>query len=264
VIVTLEGRALPTVPCSAKRVPLAGHGWASATTDPTAFADLCQQYPGAPYVGVATGAASGLAVIDVDPRNGGDRWLADVRDRLPRTRAHRTGRGGWHFVYRHEPGLRCRGAIVPGVDFRAEGGGIVWGPAAGLACSDDAVAALGWLREFVTGSPPQRKHPLFAESSDLGRENASSERPAPPKTLDLIRRSRAILQCVETAPAGTRNKCLFWAACRFAEMLAEGAIERWVAERLLEQAARQCGLVRDDGPGAVRATIGSGLGKFSL
>src|SRR4051794_34425937 len=107
----LEGRPLPSVPCSARKAPLGPHGWASATTDPAEFEALSQRYPGAPYIGVATGERSGLAVIDVDPRNGGDRWFASVRDRIPRTRVHRTGSGGLHLLFRHEPGLNCRQAI---------------------------------------------------------------------------------------------------------------------------------------------------------
>jgi hypothetical protein len=79
------------------------------------------------------------------------------------------------------------------------------------------------------------------------------------KTRNVQDRSAAILRVLETAPVGTRNDRLFWAACRFGEMLAEGAIALEVAAQLLANAAGATGLVRDDGAAAVLATIRSGL-----
>ena len=77
-------------------------------------------------------------------------------------------------------------------------------------------------------------------------------------TGNLKLRSTYILNKVERARVGERNRLLFWGSCRHGEMIAEGRIKREVAERLLEGAAKTNGLWRD-GAGDVRATIRSGI-----
>jgi hypothetical protein len=64
---------------------------------------------------------------------------------------------------------------------------------------------------------------------------------------------------VEMAPPSTRDARLFWAACRFGEIVAEGLLNPPLAEQVLTSAAHFNGLVRDDGLAQVKATIASGL-----
>jgi hypothetical protein len=248
----LDDRLLAAVPCSHAKIPLTPHGWLDATDDPDLFTRLMAAYSG-PLVGAATREFS---VIDVDPRNGGDVWLTAVRDRLPETRVHRTRSGGWHLLFRACPSVRSSvGRIAPGVDVRAgPGSGIVWWPFEGLPWHEARLAE--WPHDLLGG----------LQKSDLERENAPLVTAAtegafssPSKTLNVQRRSHSLVRVVETAPPGARNDRLFWAACRFGEMLAEGAIALEVAAQLLANAAGVCGLVRDDGAAAVLATIRSGL-----
>ena len=56
------------------------------------------------------------------------------------------------------------------------------------------------------------------------------------------------------------NAALHWAACRFAELVGEGAISRDGAAEPLTAAATLNGYLAEDGQEAVEATIGSGLG----
>ena len=80
-------------------------------------------------------------------------------------------------------------------------------------------------------------------------------------------RSRYILDKVERAKPGERNRLLFWGSCRHGEMIGEGRIKREVAEALLEGTAKFNGLWCDgvtpeeqaDAPRRVRATIRSGI-----
>jgi len=83
-------------------------------------------------VAIVTGRLSGLVVLDVDPRHGGDASLAAFEARhgpLPATVESRTGGGGRHFYFRH-PGGRCpnRVGLEPGLDLRGDGGCIVAPP----------------------------------------------------------------------------------------------------------------------------------------
>jgi len=89
---------------------------------------MFDKYPDANY-GIATGAASGLVAIDVDPRHNGHVALEACQDRygkMPSTLTQTTGGGGFHHLFRH-PGVRVGNGtnIVPGVDARGDGGYIV-------------------------------------------------------------------------------------------------------------------------------------------
>jgi hypothetical protein len=72
------------------------HGFHAATTDPARLAAMLAKVPGG-LLAIRTGAVSGLAVVDIDPRNGGriDRGL------MAPTATVATGGGGWHLYYRH-------------------------------------------------------------------------------------------------------------------------------------------------------------------
>lgn len=84
-------------------------------------------------IGIATGAESGLLVVDVDKRDGGwatlgelDRTLGFNYDTLKVL----TPTGGAHFYFSH-PGVpvpNSAGAMGPGVDVRGDGGMVVAPP----------------------------------------------------------------------------------------------------------------------------------------
>lgn len=79
-------------------------------------------------VAIVCGAVSGLAVVDLDPRNGdGPQALVD---RLPRTPTVETGGGGRHCYFRLPPGARVAKvpALLAGVDLQADGSYVVAPP----------------------------------------------------------------------------------------------------------------------------------------
>lgn len=83
-------------------------------------------------IGIVTGAISGLAVLDIDPRHGGEdslRQLETANTRLPATVEAETGGGGHHFYFTLPgPHIRNRAALAAGIDLRAEGGMVVAPP----------------------------------------------------------------------------------------------------------------------------------------
>jgi hypothetical protein len=105
------------------------HGLKDATTDPDLIHRWWTRWPHA-NIGIVTGQASGLVVIDIDPRHGGHLTLEDLEaehGKFPETVESQTGGGGRHLFYQH-PGraLRCgTEALGPGVDIKADGGYIV-------------------------------------------------------------------------------------------------------------------------------------------
>jgi hypothetical protein len=90
-----------------------------------------QRWPTA-NVGIVTGTISGLLVLDIDPRHGGDdslaRWEVE-HGPLPQTVEARTGGGGRHLYFSHPGGvIHNRAGLVPGIDLRGDGGCIVAPP----------------------------------------------------------------------------------------------------------------------------------------
>jgi hypothetical protein len=108
----------------------AAHGVHSATTDPERIRAWWTANP-AMNIGIALGKASGIVAVDVDPRNGGDETWAQFVERnggaLPKTAIARTGGGGLHILFRHDP-ERALVKVGKGVDIKADGGYIVVEP----------------------------------------------------------------------------------------------------------------------------------------
>jgi hypothetical protein len=127
-------------------------------------------------VGVVTGAVSGLAVLDVDPRHGGDASLAlweREHGPLPDTVEAATGGGGRHLYFRApEPAPRNRVGLAQGIDLRCEGGLVVAPPSLhpgggryvwrdGRDPGTRSPTALpAWLARMLAGAAPRAGHPL--------------------------------------------------------------------------------------------------------
>lgn len=102
------------------KTPLAGgHGVLDATTDEAQITQWWTTNPAA-NIGLATGVANGIIVVDEDPRNGGS------ADDFPDTLVVSTG-GGRHFYYSIDRAIR--GTVIrPGIDLKADGGYVVAPP----------------------------------------------------------------------------------------------------------------------------------------
>jgi hypothetical protein len=290
--VVLEGRPLPIFPCHENKRPACEHGFKAAVADEAGIEALWRRTD-APLIGVATGAASGIAVIDIDPRNGGRKWLDANHHRLPMTRTHQTRGGGLHLIYRHAPGLRCR-QIAPGVDLKADGGYVVWwcahggqvlflGPIAEYPLNETSAASALPLAEGGAGkfSPTSSALPAlvaegFPASSQVNGEgmgvpaksdcNGFKVTSIPPLEapidyeLNYARRalSNAFLE-LRACPVGCRNATLNALAYKMGRLVARGWITRERVETLLLEASEQCGLLAADGLGQCKATINSGM-----
>lgn len=81
---------------------------------------------------IVTGVISSLLVLDIDPRHGGDRSLAELEREhgpLPPTPEVLTGGGGRHLYFTHPGGtVHNRVGVRPGIDLRGDGGLVVAPP----------------------------------------------------------------------------------------------------------------------------------------
>ena len=93
--------------------------------------DWFRRWPDA-NVAIVTGAVSGLVVIDIDPKHGGEQSLTELEREhgpLPKTVEAITGGGGHHLYFAHPGGeVRNKVGLAPGIDLRGDGGYIVAPP----------------------------------------------------------------------------------------------------------------------------------------
>ena len=201
-----------------RKVPLTAHGLHDATTDPAVIAAWWHRWPTA-GVAIATGAASGIIVLDVDPRHGGDDTLHDrerAHGRLPDTPRVFTGGGGLHVYLAHPGGaVPCSaGALGTGLDVRGDGGYVVAPPSrhpsgrgyaweVGASPEDVPLAPVPkWLLELRVCPPAGEPRPadewaaLVRDGADAGARNQAVARlagyllrcrPAPRVVLELVR-----------------------------------------------------------------------------
>jgi hypothetical protein len=118
--------------------PLTRRGFKDATTDPDSIRRWWNDNPDA-NLAIATGADSGLVVLDVDmdidKGKDGEATLAALErehGRLPGTLTVRTPRGGRHFYFKHPGGdlrVQCStDKLGSGLDVRADGGYVIAPP----------------------------------------------------------------------------------------------------------------------------------------
>jgi hypothetical protein len=111
---------------------LVPNGFKDATTDDKTITRWWQEYPDA-GIGMPTGIASGMIVIDIDSKNGKDGTLALRKLQnlgpLPETRTALTASGGKHLYFDDPGGIRCStDKLGVGLDVRADGGYVVLPP----------------------------------------------------------------------------------------------------------------------------------------
>lgn len=116
---------------NAGKHPRTPRGMLAATCDADRIREWWSRWPGA-NIGIATGP-SGLVVVDVDPRSGGDENLSKLErehGELPHTPTALTGGGGQHYVFRRPQSAKHLKSmsIRRGVDVKADGGYIVAAP----------------------------------------------------------------------------------------------------------------------------------------
>lgn len=111
--------------------PRTRHGVLDATTNEAQIRNWWGRWPEA-NLGLATGARSGVIVLDVDVRHGGDKSIAEIErieGQIIKTRESLTGGGGRHLFFLH-PGTPVKNkiGIMPGLDIRGDNGYVLLPP----------------------------------------------------------------------------------------------------------------------------------------
>ncbi|MEO3744937.1 bifunctional DNA primase/polymerase [Plantactinospora sp. B5E13] len=238
------------------------HGFYAATTDPDRIAAIVAAVPGG-QLALRAGSPSGLVVVDIDPRHGGDESMTALirAGLLPPTAHVVTGSGGRHLYYRHpgRPVLSRPMPGRPGIDIKADGGYVVLPPS--------VHPSTGRPYRWVPGRRVEEMPPPLVDAC----EPPSPPAPAPVGPVDT-RPGRGIshpdrllaahLHAVTSAPEGRRRTTLYGAARGIARMVAADAIDQADAIAALTAAGRRaeqtdrdiraaiCGGFRDEGVAA--------------
>lgn len=126
--VALAKQGWPVFPLRPRdKVPATKHGFKDASTVPALVRAWWTMTPEA-NVGLCTGGD--FFVVDIDPRNGGDRvWAALVNAHgHVETLSATTGSGGKHYFYRLPAGVLLKGKLAEGIDIKSVGGYVVAPP----------------------------------------------------------------------------------------------------------------------------------------
>lgn len=210
-----------------------GDNWTTAGVSDLAV--LGQRLTARPFanLGILTGPASGVWVLDVDPRHGGDRALAEleaVHGRLPVTYTVRTGSGGWHLYFTLPVDFTPRnGNRLPvGLDVRGAGGQVVApGSVTGigryeLLTDTTPVPAPGWLLDFIrpkavtepsAGSSYPGTAPGWAQTAPGVTDGPQSQR----LRAYAVSAVESELERLRQAVPGNRGSTAFAVACNLIE-----------------------------------------------
>lgn len=243
-----------------------------ATAEDRIIRDTFPRYPES-NIGILTGEASDLLVLDIDPGNGGAETLLELEARhgpLPPTWEASTGGGGRHLIFRYPRGVRVgntqgngRGRkLGRGVDVRGEGGQIVAPPSlhrsgrryewvnvpGGPVPKADLPT---WALELLTDSP--------SIPGDAGPSASGSKPPRDEEIDDPYAYAATALagelQAVREAAEGDRNNTLYSATYRAGQLVAAGAVKPEPARQLLAKAGLDSGLDMAE----ITKTVNSGL-----
>jgi len=234
------GRGFPVFPCSADKRPLTPHGFKDASTDEATIRAWWAHHPGA-LIGMPTGEASGIAVLDIDmPFGPGS--LTDLQAQhgdLPDTYTVRTQSGGTHHWFRTWPGAKnSASAIADGVDTRGEGGYVIVPPSPGYTVTSTVrpAEAPSWLRNLATRTAEAPAAPAPVKLSPERR--AALRESAVERELDRLR------ACHGT-PVGQPphwDATTFEVACSLIELENAGVLDPGEADHLImAEAPRDAG-----------------------
>lgn len=230
-------------PLSGKRPKL--KAW---TTQPRETLEQAQQWAAQGNVGLRTGQASGIVVVDVD--NGGDHRPLE----LPGTVSVHTGGQGLHLYYRcRKPLGNSASKLAPKIDVRADGGQVVY-PG---STHPDSGEEYRWVEGYEPWSIEIAELPeaIYERLTAKDAPAKADKRTQLCSTRYVDAALASELKTLAATPEGGRNDALNKAAFTFGEFVGAGKIDRAYADMLLLNMATAIGLERIE---SVK-TINSGL-----
>lgn len=202
-LIKLGYRVLPLA--KGKKIPLIQQWTKHASCDAAVVEGWENQFPGCNW-GVATGKGSGIVVIDIDPRHGGDiQWKRLTMGKQINTATCKTGGGGEHYYFAMPENVLINNAVLSayqGIDIRGEGGQVVIPPSI-----HESGSRYAWLK------PPWQTKPA----------------PLPDWLLQIILNVNAGQTVGESMIGGQRNNSIFHQALMLAR---QGALAEFTVSAM--------------------------------
>jgi hypothetical protein len=274
-----EALRWPLLPIRDKK-PTSRHGHLDATLEPVTlyrwfYEDLSIPEPGpgvlgptrpAPsFVAVATGARSGLVVIDIDIKDiSGWDSLADLgMTAAPETPTSYTPSGGAHLWFRH-PGadlfVKSLSPWIPGVDLKADRSSCSLPPAPGRRWDD---ALNPWsipFAELPDLVPREARRPEPAARVANGRATDGKATKYALATLDNI------VAEIASAENGAQQRTLAQKSFRIGQLIGARELDEGVARKALQHAGEKMRSYREpwrseDIAGIIARSFADGMAK---
>ena len=212
----LASAGVPVFPCLVEgKRPLTRRGFLDASSDAAQVAAWWSRTPNA-NIGIPTGGASGVVVVDVDvhgPTDGRVAWkrAADAGLVSGAGLLVRTPTGGMHAYFPATPGREQRSwqAAAAGVDFRGDCGYIIAPPSQRTIDGRTKRYRVADIAALSVGPVDA------ARLRDLLDPRPAA--PARPSGGEVAADAERLAAWVSGRGEGERNRSLFWAACRLAE-----------------------------------------------
>lgn len=250
---------------SAGKHPRTRNGVLDATTD-VGRIDAWWAHNPNDNIGLAAGG-NGLAILDVDPKSGGEESFARLADYaltkgvdLMDTMIQRTGSGGMHLVFSAPDGGIKNGANVfgtdmPGIDTRGRNGYIVAWPS--VHASGDMYEWFDFLRdptpwpELLTAliDPPKMAPPAPVRTYSASGSKERYAEAALDRELDIV---------ASTAEGG-RNHQLNTSAYNIGQLVGAGLLSEHIARDALFSAAVKAGLGQLEAVKTIQSGLTSGI-----
>ena len=173
-------KLFPLVPRS--KHPLVKNWPEVATSDISQISEWWRRWPQA-NIALLCGQASGVVVVDIDPRSGGgDTWaeLLDIQGQVDTLEAM-SGSGGSHHFFQTPEHLLAKGKLGPGVDLQGERSYLVLTPST-HPCGNQyewvtegiSPAPLpGWLLDLWPRTNQRRSIPPLGDTILSGQRNST-------------------------------------------------------------------------------------------
>lgn len=241
-------------PVDIEKKPTTKHGRNDATTDEPTIKAF---FRNGAQIGVATGAESGLFVLDVDLDekrgiNGYEtlEYLESIHGSLPKTPQQRTGRGGTQYLFKYQDGLKnSTGKIGAGIDTRGQGGYIVVAP------SRNTNGPYTWVvspREVPLADVPEWIIEALQKADEAERTPAGNAPGGEDRPYCLKMLGQAVAKCA-TAADGTKHDTLLKMATWM------GGYVPAIAETEIEDSLWHAIALRSEDEQGARKTIRDGI-----
>lgn len=235
---------IPIFPCRRDKAPLVKRGFQVATSKSEQVKSWWERWPDA-LIGMPTGTASGVDVLDIDNKNGknGFASVANWADLSPLI--VRTPTGGAHLYFKSSGSMRNSASkLAPGLDVRGEGGYVILPP---------SVTDFGQYT-YEKGDLSTRQ--ALPSWPVLNSKNGAGQNATP-----LLHEESGIdFFCSEMSAAseGTRNDTLNRLAFKAGQLVAREKINETEAKARLIDAALSTGLSQNETDATVNAAIDAG------